>query len=168
MDNFPQNLSPSLKRLRAIVQQPLGEAEPLPRGIPPQTLYQHVLTSMPYVLDLASNSTDLAYLKYLQTFQPRDLSHSEYFKLCVSAHFASCGTLVPTDVDNQIRFRLWHPLVPIPELLEMFDWVLAARHWNIRPVTTRILEIPEQTEFLSGHRGEWLTIAAARRNSGRS
>lgn len=144
-----------------LATEPLSEAELYPRGVLPATLLAQVHATMPYLPHLESNEAELKYVHTLKHWKEAPLSHEAYFELCVSAHFASCGTFVPTDVDNQIRFKLWHPTLPPEKTLKMVETVLQAKHWDIRPVTTRLLPVPGHSELLSGHRGEWLTISAA-------
>jgi hypothetical protein len=94
------------------------------------------------------------------------LSHAEYFKLCLSAHYSTCGTPVPTDVDRQIRQKLWSASLPLSTALEMAEWVLTSRDWDFTLVSTRFVHGGTGTEsgiekqVLSGHYGEWFTVAA--------
>src|SRR5438105_2466886 len=86
----------------------------LPRGISPDLLVSQVRNTMPYLFD-----PDLSGTRNLAEFPPAvllrasrgiradsELSHFEYFRLCLSCHYLSCATPVPTDVDNQIRRKL--------------------------------------------------------------
>ncbi len=95
----------------------------------------------------------------------KDLSHFEYFRLCLSAHYLTCGTPVPTDVDNQIRLRLWPKELPLEVALQVVQLVLESRHWNFTVVSSRhVLGAPGtkwEKEALSGHLGEWFTVSAA-------
>jgi len=89
-------------------------------------------------------------------------SHVDYFKLCLAAHYSTVGSFVPTDVDNQIRYRLWHPLVPAEDILAMAEWVMQARRWDPRPLSTRWVEnSASDGRPLSGHDGEWFSVAVA-------
>lgn len=92
------------------------------------------------------------------------LTHFEYFNLCLSAHFLSCGTPVPTDVDNQIRLKLWPAELPLETALEMSERVLVSRFWNFTQVSTRFNTgakgSPWEGETLSGHLGEWFTLSS--------
>lgn len=142
----------------------------LPRGCKPHLLLDLLQVTMPYVWsEVPSNPSALRYLQIIKTArrffenggENLPLDHAQYFELCVAAHFTSVGSFVPTDVDNQIRFRLWHPQAANETIEAMVDTVEEARGWDVRPVTTRWVADPESAEFLTGHRGEWLTIAAA-------
>lgn len=153
--------------LRQKGEAPLLE---LPRGCRPQILLDHVNITMPYAwTELPSNPSTLRYIqlvKFARRFIEENggelkLDHASYFELCVAAHYTSVGSFVPTDVDNQIRFRLWHPEASNETIEAMVDTVEEALGWDIRPVTTRWIPDPNSTQILSGHRGEWLTISSA-------
>ena len=90
-----------------------------------------------------------------------ELSHREYFELCLSAHFATVSSFVPTDVDNPIRFRLWSPVLPLADIEAMCDLVLEAHEWDCRAVSTRWVEAPGFRLPVSGHMGEWFSTAVA-------
>ncbi|RYZ61728.1 MAG: hypothetical protein EOP09_19600, partial [Proteobacteria bacterium] len=148
------------------------------RGIAPETLITQVQGTMPYVFEVEPDSELARFepVKRLRTFAENPpaapapdtdetLTHEEYFKLCVSAHYSSCGSLVPTDVDNQIRLKLWPKNLPLETALEMARWVIQARAFDYRLVSTRYTYGPKDTPFekdsLDGHLGEWFTIAVA-------
>lgn len=145
----------------------------LPRGIAPELLLAQVNSTMPYLF--APNGEDrfasfvpatLLRQRFLQGQESGSvppLTHVEYFQLCLSAHYASCGTPVPTDVDNQIRLKLWPKRLPLKEALEMAEWLIGSRHWDFTLVSSRNVKgaigSPFATEVLSGHLGEWFTVA---------
>ena len=91
------------------------------------------------------------------------LTHFEYFRLCLSAHYLTCGTPVPTDVDNQIRFKLWPAQLSLDVALEMAQLVLESRKWDYKLVSTRFVYGTSewQGETLDGHLGEWFTFSCA-------
>jgi len=93
-----------------------------------------------------------------------ELSHFEYFRLCASSHYLTCGTPVPTDVDNQIRFKLWPKELPLEIALSMAGFVIESHDFDFRKVTTRFIYgakgTPFENELLSGHLGEWFTLAS--------
>ena len=93
------------------------------------------------------------------------LSHAEYFRLCLSCHYLTCATPVPTDVDNQIRFKLWPDGLPLTTALEMGALVLASHDWDFTQVSNRVSTGASGTEWehatLHGHFGEWFTVASA-------
>jgi len=140
----------------------------LPRGIDPQLLLSQVKGTMPYLaedLALAGHFPPARVLAdYAQADPSAPLSHFEYFRLCVSSHYLTCATPVPTDVDNQIRHKLWPAELPLDTALEMARLVLESRRWDFNQVTARFVCGAEGTpwaqEPLSGHLGEWFTVAA--------
>src|SRR5580700_2948201 len=145
----------------------------LRRGIAPELLLSQVENTMPYLFEAQGEGAPLA----LESFPPaqvlrsfaaepsKALSHFEYFRLCVSSHYLTCGTPVPTDVDNQIRSKLWPAELPLAAALPMADLVLESRGWDFVAVTARFVRgpagTPWQSEALSGHLGEWFTLSAA-------
>ncbi|MEN9723048.1 MAG: hypothetical protein RJB38_1034 [Pseudomonadota bacterium] len=138
------------------------------RGIAPAILLQQVRNTVPFVFESQAHGFDqVPYLKELRdraTHSEGDLqalSHFDYFRLCVCAHFGTVSSYVPTDVDNQIRFRLWHPGLPEDVLTAMVALTLEARHWNLTPVSARYVVGPKTGRVLSGLSGEWFSIAAA-------
>lgn len=146
----------------------------LPRGITPELLLSQVKNTAPWVLEQAWSPTELNSLPPLLVLkdfersigsdgQGRALSHFEYFQLCLSAHYVTCATPVPTDVDNQIRKKLWPQELPVEVALEMATWVLEAHSWDYRPVSARFSFGAKNTawekESLDGHLGEWFTVA---------
>ncbi len=154
-----------------------------PRGLSPELLVSQVKNTAPYLFEgegLPEGLTHLEPVGHLrkiyaslnltstQATRPEsslELSHFEYFKLCLCAHYLSCATPVPTDVDHQIRFKLWHEKLPIETTLEMAQLVLKSRTWDFRGISQRYvygsLETAWGTEVLSGHLGEWFTVACA-------
>jgi hypothetical protein len=89
--------------------------------------------------------------------------HAAYFRLCLAAHYVTCATPVPTDVDNQIRKKLWGTSLPLATALEMGRTVLESRRWDFVPLTSRASHgaagTPEERAVLHGHSGEWFTVA---------
>lgn len=138
-------------------------AAPPSRGISPERLLENVRNTVPYLFEEPDHGgiavAELPYLARLLE-PPRELSHSEYYRLCVSAHFATVATPVPTDVDNQIRLKLWDPSLDSPEVSAMVDHVIEASTWDTRAVSRRWVASPESGRVLTGHGGEWLSIAA--------
>jgi hypothetical protein len=143
----------------------------LPRGIDPELLHSQVKNTMPYLFVPEAGDSALGRLvpaQILRAFQPNaaePLSHLDYFKLCVSSHYLSCATPVPTDVDNQIRHKLWPAQLPLEVALAMADFGLESRSYDFTLLTGRFSFGASGTEWektpLSGHLGEWFTISAA-------
>jgi len=143
-------------------------AHEFPRGISPPILLSQVKNTVPFLFDNTNQSWDVApYLKILRQTSALDpsaleaLSHFEYFQLCVSAHFGTVSSFVPTDVDNQIRSKLWHPGLPHETLESMAKFVLESHSWDLTAISERYVRGPASGRVLSGMHGEWFSIAAA-------
>lgn len=140
----------------------------LPRGISPELLLSQVKNTLPYLFsDVVAVSSALREFPPTQVVRSvgEELDHFEYYRLCLSSHYLSCGTPVPTDVDNQIRLKLWPRKLPLETALRMADLVLESRKWDFTAVSTRYTYgakgTPWEMEPLSGHLGEWFTVATA-------
>lgn len=137
----------------------------LPRGIAPDLLVSQVRNTAPYVFEGDGGAlASFAPAVTVRAFQPESvLTHFEYFQLCLSAHYLTVATPVPTDVDNQIRQKLWPRELPLDIALPMADLVLSAHGWDSRLVSARYQYGPKGTaveqEYLTGHKGEWFTVA---------
>lgn len=127
------------------------------RGLDPATLLSHVENTMPFLFTEKKPLTP--YTELLLSFRGREgrLSHLEYFSLCLSAHYSSVATFVPTDVDNQIRKNLWDQPLPPGTTEAMAELVMASLAWDFRPVTNRFQEAAG--EYVAGHQGEWFSVA---------
>jgi hypothetical protein len=138
-----------------------------PRGISPELLVSQVKNTMPYVFEDASWARfEPALVVRAEDAEPgRALDHFDYFRLCLSSHYLTCGTPVPTDVDNEIRRKLWPAGLPLDVAFRMTDLVLASRKWDSTRVSSRFVRgakgTPWENEVLAGHLGEWFTVAAA-------
>lgn len=151
----------------------------LPRGIDPELLFSQVKNTMPYLFDPGMEATPLGRFPPSQVLRELEkslirvqegmlaerLTHFEYFRLCVSSHYLTCGTPVPTDVDNQIRRKLWPAELPLEVALEMAQLVLESRKWDFTQVSSRYvygaLGTVWEKEAISGHLGEWFTVSSA-------
>lgn len=144
-----------------------------PRGIDPSLLVAQIQNTAPYLFEsrdefdthhqaLMKSSAASTFLSCREKIK-QPLTHFEYFKLCVSSHFLSCGTLVPTDVDNQIRQKLWPRTLAPAEALRMARWVLEVFKWDYSLLSDRVCQGAPGTlwekQNLSGHHGEWFTLA---------
>lgn len=140
-----------------------------PRGISPAILIDHVKNTTAYIFEdsfipnahqpFITNlkNADLA----LKQHGALELSHSAYYELCLSAHWTTVASFVPTDVDNQIRFRLWYPTLPIEELNSMVVLIKKALSWDTTTLSTRFVTGPKDQNILAGHGGEWFSVAVA-------
>jgi hypothetical protein len=91
------------------------------------------------------------------TPEPTPAQRTDYFALCLAAHFASVATYVPTDVDAKIRGALWFDQVDPGERERMRELALGLREWDVRAVSARIVEVDEHGP-VSGHDGERLSV----------
>ncbi len=100
---------------------------------------------------------------------PTPGERSDYFALCLAAHFASAATYVPTDVDSKIRRALWLEAVGSDELPRMRALALATADWDLALVSARQVAV-EGVGIVSGHDGERLSVLcgglAATRSAG--
>jgi hypothetical protein len=136
-----------------------------PKGIEPKLLLNQVFNTAPYLKHFSleqpiSRRYLTSILSHHSDVSWDDFSYSRYFELCVAAHFSTCATFVPTDVDNHIRFKLWNPAVSEEELLKMVETVIESFAWDTTIVSTRWLRSPAG-RIVEGHKGEWFSLAAA-------
>lgn len=131
------------------------------RGISPEILFKHIDNTAAFLF--APGAPEAEFLERLRAYRQRPkepLTHLEYFDLCLSAHYATVATYVPTDVDNQIRHRLWDQKLEPQISTAMAELTLASRLWNFRSVTVRTAEhYADPKRYLSGHQGEWFSVA---------
>jgi hypothetical protein len=133
------------------------------RGVAPAILISHVRNTAPFFYETPADWLARApHLKPLFDSFAADteLDDVTYYRLCVAAHHGTVATFVPTDVDNQIRQRLWQTRLSDDSLRGMVDVVLESRSWDCRAVTARLVVCPETGFVLSGHNGEWFSCAA--------
>lgn len=135
-------------------------------GIAPNILLKHVENTAPFVfsgeLDLKLPKRE--YLEKLRFYKKnlKALSHinlTEYFHICLAAHWTTAGTFVPTDVDNQIRESLWkHPSIQ-KHIEKMAKLTIESWSWDYTPVTNRKSYNRLNQEVMSTHEGTWLSVA---------
>ena len=75
------------------------------------------------------------------TPEPTPEQRTDYFALCLAAHFATAATYVPTDVDTKIRRALWQEAIGTPELSRMRELTLGLAIWDMRSVSARIVDV---------------------------
>lgn len=141
----------------------------LPRGIAPNLLLSQVRNTAPYLFDseygeeLAKCYPPARVLREFEKNPEQSLTHFEYFQLCLSSHYLTVATPVPTDVDNQIRQKLWPKALPLETALEMAELVLKSHHWDFARVTGRYAFGAKGSSFerevVHGHLGEWFTVS---------
>jgi hypothetical protein len=118
-----------------------------------------VYNTAPFVFEKPGVS-ELPYVVILRSAKASPPDESDlfsYFDLCLASHFASVGTFVPTDVDLAIREKLWAGVHEESTFLPMWERVISMLGWDESPVSKRF--VGEGRLKLSGHQGEWLTVA---------
>lgn len=135
------------------------------KGISPNILISHVENTAPFLFkgELITSTQNTKYLDNLIFFRKnlhllKNLNLLEYFNLCMAAHWATAGTFVPTDVDNQIREGLWKHEVTGKFIKKMAETTIDSWRWNYSQVTNRKLIINSE-QSLSTHEGTWLSVA---------
>ncbi|MFZ4713226.1 MAG: hypothetical protein ACOYL6_05930 [Bacteriovoracaceae bacterium] len=135
-------------------------------GIAPNILLKHVENTAPFLFEgkLKTTEKNQAYLAKLIFYkkhlkQLSNLNLAEYFNLCMSAHWATAGTFVPTDVDNQIREGLWKHPDAKKHMEAMGETALASWAWDYEQVTNRKSYHSDTGQVLSTHEGTWLSVA---------
>lgn len=84
-------------------------------------------------------------------------NEAPYFLLLLTAHFATVGTFVPTDVDARIRHHAWQAMESIDQIAAACDAIDKVASWDVRPVSERFVTSDAHGR-LSGHDGEWFSV----------
>lgn len=134
-----------------IVLPPLSERW----GIDPSLLREQVYRSVPFIDD--SEWDNSSWVQTLRDPEVLAWSLPEYFRYCISAHFATVASFLPTDLDPTIRTKLWERASP-QEIEEMGKFVLDFLSWDDSKISTRWYESTSGLR-ISGHQGEWFSIA---------
>lgn len=136
------------------------------KGIAPNILLQQVQNTAPFIFGktFQYEGKELEYIERLRFYkknlkQLKNLNLREYFYLCMSAHWATAGTFVPTDVDNQIREGLWHHSQIQKFIIPMTKIVIDSWKWDYSNVTNRKCFNKDKKQVLSTHEGTWLSVA---------
>jgi hypothetical protein len=136
------------------------------KGIAPNLLLKDVENTAPWLFrgEIKTDGPERAYLaklvfykKNLKLLQHIDLT--EYFHICLAAHWATAGTFVPTNVDNQIREGLWRHGQVGAHLGRMAKLTIESWSWDYQQVTNRKSFNPRNGQVMSTHEGTWLSVA---------
>lgn len=133
-------------------------------GIAPGALIEAVEGTAPFVFDGpnvlegGSHRGFLDILRQAKASPPDEHDLWAYFDLCLSAHVATVGTFVPTDVDLAIRQKLWKGIQAESSFDPMWNRVIEMGTWNEVGVSARLVFTPSGLK-LSGHQGEWFSVA---------
>jgi hypothetical protein len=135
-------------------------------GIAPNILLKHVENTAPFLFkgDLDTSGFQKSYLTKLIFYKKnlkllKNIDLTEYFHICMSAHWATAGTFVPTDVDNQIREGLWKHGHINRHIEKMARITIDAWTWDYTQVTNRKSFNLSQNQVMSTHEGTWLSVA---------
>lgn len=128
-------------------------------GIAPDNLLEQVRITAPFLFEgeLPAPDGPRRYIRRLRDADGRGLGGADYYALCLSAHWATAGTFVPTDVDNAIRHKLWQE-ASAALISAQTDLVLDSLGWDYTPVTARRLAGPDGG-LLATHEGTWFSVA---------
>jgi hypothetical protein len=135
-------------------------------GIAPNILLKHIESTAPFLFqgELDTTGVNRAYLEKLRFYKKnlKALAHinlSEYFHICMAAHWTTAGTFVPTDVDNQIRESLWKHKKIKDHIEKMARITIDSWKWDYEQVTNRKSYNRLNKEVMSTHEGTWLSVA---------
>jgi len=141
-------------------------------GIAPNLLLKDIEVTAPFLFkgEVNLEGKDRAYLSKLVFYKKnlnalKYINLSEYFYLCMAAHWATAGTYVPTNVDNQIREGLWKHKEIDGHIEKMARITIDSWNWNYEEVTNRKSYNPDKGQVLSTHEGTWLSVAIGAYNA---
>lgn len=89
--------------------------------------------------------------------EPTPPEITDYFALCLAAHWATAPSFVPTDVDAKIRAALWADQQDEGERGRMEVFALNLADWRLGRFSARDVQLPGD-QVLSGHDGERLSV----------
>jgi hypothetical protein len=135
-------------------------------GIAPNLLLKDVEITAPFLFqgEIEAEGDRRAFLNKLKFYKKnlnllKTIDLTEYFYLCMAAHWTTAGTFVPTNVDNQIRESLWkHPEIQA-HIDRMAKITLDSWTWDYSQVTNRKSFNPKNQHVMSTHEGTWLSVA---------
>lgn len=138
-------------------------------GIAPNILLKHVENTAPWlfkkdIAELEITGKERAYLAKLIFYKKnlnalKNIDLTEYFHICLAAHWSTAGTFVPTDVDNQIREGLWKHGEIGKHIEKMAKLTIDAWTWDYSQVTNRKSYNLSRNQVMSTHEGTWLSVA---------
>jgi hypothetical protein len=142
------------------------------QGIAPNILLKNVENTAPWLFEgeLETTGANRSYLAKLIFYKKnlKALAHidlTEYFYLCLGAHWTTAGTFVPTDVDNQIREGLWRHETVGRHIQKMARLTIESWQWDYEQVTNRKSYNLASGQVMSTHEGTWLSVAIGAYNA---
>ncbi len=141
-------------------------------GIAPNLLLKDIENTAPFIFkgEIQTDGKERAYLAKLIHYKKnlnllKHLDLTEYFYLCMSAHWSTAGTFVPTNVDNQIREGLWKHGQAGAHMDRMARITIDSWNWDYQQVTNRKSYNPSNGQVMSTHEGTWLSVAIGAYNA---
>lgn len=141
-------------------------------GIAPNLLLKDVENTAPFLFkgEIETSGKDRAYLAKLVFYKKnlnllKHIDLTEYFYLCMAAHWTTAGTFVPTNVDNQIREGLWKHGEIGRHIDKMARITIDSWLWNYEQVTNRKAYNEALGQVMSTHEGTWLSVAIGAYNA---
>lgn len=135
-------------------------------GIAPNLLLKDIEVTAPFLFkgEINTEGKNRAYLAKLVFYKKnlnalKYLNLTEYFYVCMAAHWTTAGTFVPTNVDNQIREGLWKHKEIQAHIERMARITIDSWLWDYEQVTNRKSYNPENGQVMSTHEGTWLSVA---------
>lgn len=135
-------------------------------GIAPNLLLKDVENTAPFLFngEISTEGKNREYLAKLVFYKKnlKQLQHinlTEYFYICMAAHWTTAGTFVPTNVDNQIREGLWRHGEVGRHIEKMGRITIDSWLWDYEDVTNRKSYNLKTNQVMSTHEGTWLSVA---------
>ncbi|WPU66457.1 hypothetical protein [Peredibacter starrii] len=135
-------------------------------GIAPNLLLKDIEVTAPFLFkgELNLEGKNRAYLAKLVFYKKnlnalKYINLTEYFYVCMAAHWTTAGTFVPTNVDNQIREGLWKHKEIQAHIDRMARITIESWNWDYEQVTNRKAYNPGNGQVMSTHEGTWLSVA---------
>lgn len=136
------------------------------KGVAPNILLSHVINTAPFIFEGEVNTEgkERSFLKTLCFYKSnlkalQKINLTEYFKICMAAHWSTAGTFVPTNVDNQIREGLWRHGEIGAHIQMMSQITIDSWKWDYSEVTNRKAYNQNNSLVMSTHEGTWLSVA---------
>jgi len=141
-------------------------------GIAPNLLLKDIEVTAPWIFqgEVETSGPQREFLARLVNHKKnpaglKTIDLLEYFNICMSAHWATAGTFVPTNVDNQIREGLWKHNEILRFIERMARTTIDSWQWDYQQVTNRKSYNPANDQVMSTHEGTWLSVAIGAYNA---
>ncbi len=141
-------------------------------GIAPNLLLKDIEVTAPFLFkgEIDTSGINRAYLAKLVHYKKnlnllKHIDLTEYFFICMAAHWSTAGTFVPTNVDNQIREGLWKHKQISKHIERMARITIDSWLWDYEQVTNRKTYNPSLGQVMSTHEGTWLSVAIGAYNA---